>query len=414
MTITAWDERPYDIIIFGATSFVGQILTRYMAQTYGLGQGLNWAIAGRSPEKLKALTDGLNIAQADLRVLTGDAADAAFLNDLAAQTKVIITTVGPYALYGGPLVEACVAQGTDYCDLTGEVQWINRMLPLHHDNARQTGARIVHTCGFDCIPTDLGVHFLQRRAMEKFGAPANDIKMRVHALKGGMSGGTAASMVNMMKELGENPELRSVLTDHYSLVPDTALQGPAQKEPGLLKRDPVTGAWTVPFVMAGIDTRVVHRTNALSGLSYGTDFTYEEAMMVGNGLRGAVGGAGFAAGMAVFLGLAAFSPTRTLLEKFVLPKPGEGPSPEAQEAGHYDIRFYGTTAAGETITVKVTGDRDPGYGSTAKMLGEAALCLLRDVDRSATGGGLLTPAFAMGDALVDRLIKNAGLTFEVV
>ena len=414
MTISNWNERPYDVIIFGATSFVGQILTRYMLKTYGLGQGLNWAVAGRSQTKMQSLKDELQIASADLPVLVGDAADSAFVNDIASKARVIITTVGPYALYGSPLVEACVKQGTDYCDLTGEVQWMNRMIPLHHDAAAGSGARIVHTCGFDCIPTDLGVHFLQRKAKERFGAPVTDIKMRVHGMKGGMSGGTAASMVNMMKEAGKDPSLRSVLADHYSLVPDSALKGPAQKDPGLLGRDPVTGSWIVPFVMAAIDTRVVHRSNALSGMSYGKNFTYEEAMIVGDGIGGAIGGAGFSAGAAAFMGLAALSPTRTLLEKFVLPKPGEGPSPEAQENGYYDIRFYGTTAAGETITAKVTGDRDPGYGSTAKMLGESALCLLRDVDRGQTGGGVFTPAYAMGDALIERLVKNAGLTFDIV
>lgn len=414
MTVTNWEERPYDIIIFGATSFVGQILTRYMLNSYGLGQGLNWAIAGRSESKLKELTDGLGIVSADLPALVGDAADPAFLNDIASKTRVIITTVGPYALYGNEMVEACAKQGTDYCDLTGEVQWMNRMIPAHTATAKETGARIVHTCGFDCIPTDLGTHFLEREAMARFGKPANDIKMRVHGMRGGLSGGTAASMVNMMKEAGEDPSLRAVLADHYTLVPDDAPKGPLQKDPGVLSKDPVTGSWIAPFMMAGIDTRVVHRSNALSGMSYGTDFTYEEAMIVGDGIKGALGGAAMAVGMGAFLGLAAFGPTRKLLEKFVLPKPGEGPSPEAQENGYYDIRFYGTTAAGESINAKVTGDKDPGYGSTAKMLGESALCLLRDVDRSKTGGGFFTPASAMGDALIERLRKNAGLTFDII
>lgn len=414
MTVTNWNDRPYDIIIFGATSFVGQILTRYMLQSYGTGQGLNWAIAGRSAAKLSTLTDGLGPEAADIPSLIGDASDTAFLNDLAAKTKVIITTVGPYALYGNEMVAACAAQGTDYCDLTGEVQWMNRIIPQYFDQAKETGARIVHTCGFDCIPTDLGTHFLQREAMKQFGQPATDVKMRVHGMKGGMSGGTAASMINMMKEAGNDPSIRPILADHYSLVPAGAPKGPQQKDPGLLSRDPVTGAWIAPFMMAGIDTRVVHRSNALSGMSYGTDFTYEEAMIVGNGIGGALAGAATGIGMAAFMGLAALSPTRTLLEKYVLPKPGEGPSPEAQENGYYDIRFYGTTKAGQKISAKVTGDRDPGYGSTAKMLGESALCLLRDVDRGQTGGGIFTPAYAMGDALIERLVKNAGLTFEII
>ncbi|MEN8722179.1 MAG: saccharopine dehydrogenase NADP-binding domain-containing protein [Alphaproteobacteria bacterium] len=414
MPVTNWDERPYDIIIFGATSFVGQILTSYMHKNYGLGQGLKWAIAGRSQDKMTTLMGDLNIDSADLPALVGDAADLDFLNDIAAQTRVIITTVGPYALYGSPMVEACAKQGTDYCDLTGEVQWMNKMIPLHNDTAKQSGARIVHTCGFDCIPTDLGVHFLQEQALKQFGQPVSDVKMRVHGMKGGMSGGTAASMVNMMKEAGKDPSLRKVLSDHYSLLPADAPRGPEQNNPGMLQRDTVTDSWIAPFMMAGIDTRVVHRSNALSGMSYGADFLYEEAMLVGSGVRGALAGAGMGVGMAAFLGLAALPPTRALLEKFVLPKPGEGPSPKAQEEGYYDIRFYGTTKDGQTITTQVTGDRDPGYGSTAKMLGESALCLLKDVDRNATGGGVFTPSYAMGDALRERLIKNAGLTFEVL
>lgn len=413
MPVTNWNDRPYDIIIFGATSFVGQILTSYMAKTYGLGQGVNWAVAGRSQSKIDGLLGDLNIRSEDLPSIVGDASDVDFLNDLAAKTKVMITTVGPYALYGDQVVAACAAQGTDYCDLTGEVQWMARMIPQHFETAKETGARIVHTCGFDCIPTDVGTHFLEREAMKKFGAPATDIKMRVHGMKGGMSGGTAASMINMMKEAGKDPSLRGLLADHYSLVPKDAPKGPEQKDPGI-GRDPVTGSWIAPFVMAGIDTRVVHRSNYLKGNAYGTNFKYEEAMIVGDGARGALAGVATGVGMGAFMGLAALGPTRNLLEKYVLPKPGEGPSPEAQEAGYFDIRFYGTTDAGDQIAAKVTGDRDPGYGSTAKMLGESAMCLLRDVDRATTGGGIFTPSYAMGDALIERLTKNAGLTFDLI
>jgi len=413
MSVTNWDDRPYDIIVFGATSFVGQILTNYMAKSYGFGQGLKWAIAGRSSDKIGGLMADLKIKAEDLPVFVGDASDSDFLNDIASKTRVIITTVGPYALYGNEMVAACAKQGTDYCDLTGEVQWMNRMIPQYVDQAKETGARIVHTCGFDCIPTDVGTHFLQREAMAKFGKPATDVKMRVHGMKGGASGGTIASMINMMKEASNDRSLRKVLSDHYALVPAEGQTGVTQKDPGLGK-DEITGSWIAPFVMAGIDTRVVHRSNYLKGNAYGTNFKYEEAMIVGDGARGAVAGAVTGVGMAAFMGLAALSPTRNLLEKYVLPKPGEGPSPEAQENGYFDIRFYGTTDSGDKIAAKVTGDRDPGYGSTAKMLAESALCLLRDVDRSKTGGGIFTPAYAMGDALINRLVKNAGLTFDLI
>lgn len=405
----------HHLVVFGATSFVGQILTRHLYQRHGVGGAVSWAIAGRSQAKLEELRASLGAGAAALPLLLADAADEAALQRLCAQAKVIVSTVGPYALYGSPLVKVCAETGTDYCDLTGEVQWIQRMITAHEATAKRTGARIVHCCGFDSIPSDLGVHVLQSAALARFGAPATRVKLRIKSLRGGFSGGTVASLMNVMREVANDPALRKILTDPYAVAP--ALSGPRPKrqpEVRLAEYDADAKSWLAPFVMAAINTRIVHRSNALSGGRYGTDFTYDEAVMSGAGLKGRATATAMALGLGGFVALAAIPPTRWLLEQYVVPKPGEGPSPAAQESGFYDIRFHGRTAAGETLRAKVTGDRDPGYGSTGKMLGEAAACLAFDVPKDKLGGGFWTPATAMGDALVARLQQHAGLTFDVL
>lgn len=405
----------HHLVVFGATSFVGQILTRHLFQRHGVGGAVSWAIAGRSQAKLEELRTSLGAGAAALPLLLADAADEAALQRLCAQAQVVVSTVGPYALYGSPLVKVCAETGTDYCDLTGEVQWIQRMIAAHEATAKRTGARIVHCCGFDSIPSDLGVHVLQSAALARFGAPATRVKLRIKSLRGGFSGGTVASLMNVMREVAKDASLRKILTDPYVIAP--ALSGPRPKrqpEVRLAEYDEDAKSWLTPFVMAAINTRIVHRSNALSGGRYGTDFSYDEAVMSGAGLKGRATATGMALGLGGFVALAAIPPTRWLLEQYVVPKPGEGPSPAAQESGFYDIRFHGRTAAGETLRAKVTGDRDPGYGSTGKMLGEAAACLAFDVPKDKLGGGFWTPATAMGDALVARLQQYAGLSFEVL
>lgn len=407
-------QPAFHIVVFGATSFVGQILSRYLLERHGVGGAVRWAIAGRSQDKLNALKQDLGGDAAKLPTLVADAADTAALKALCAQTAVVASTVGPYALYGSPLVEVCAATGTDYCDLTGEVQWIARMIAAHEATARRTGARIVHCCGFDSIPSDLGVHFLQVNARQQFGTPAQRVKLRIAKLRGGFSGGTVASLMNVMREVGADPSLRKVFTNPYVLCDAAASGRPKQPEVRMPEYEADANSWLAPFVMAAINTRVVHRSNALSAFSYGTDFVYDEAMMTGKGVKGRLSATGMTMGLGGFVGLAALPPTRWVLERFVVPKPGEGPSPEAQAAGFYDFRFFGSTAEGQSLTVKVTGDRDPGYGSTAKMLGEAAACLAFDVDKSACAGGMWTPATALGDPLIKRLTEHAGLRFELL
>jgi short subunit dehydrogenase-like uncharacterized protein len=357
------------------------------------------------------LRDSLGADAADLPLLLADAADEASLRALCESTRVVVSTVGPYALHGEPLVSACAQTGTDYCDLTGEVQWIRRMIERHEAQARQSGARIVHCCGFDSIPSDLGVHFLQGQARQQFGVPCQRIKMRVKAMRGGMSGGTVASMLNLVKEASASPALRKELADPYSLCPPATAARVRQPDVQSAQFDADFNAWVAPFVMSGINTRIVQRSNALAG-SYGADFTYDEAVLTGGGLKGRLGGFAAATGTAAFMLAAAVAPVRSVLERWVLPKPGDGPSPEAQRTGFFDLRFIGKTADGRSLRAKVTGDRDPGYGSTGKMLGQAAACLALDIDKTGIAGGFWTPATIFGDRLVQRLIAHAGLTFE--
>jgi short subunit dehydrogenase-like uncharacterized protein len=406
--------RSRDVVAFGATSFVGKILSSYLLEEFGTHGKLKWAAAGRSKTRLQELRDSLGTKAAKLPLVVADAADGPSLRKLCASTRVVVSTVGPYALHGEPLVRACAESGTDYCDLTGEVQWIRRMLQRYEATARESGARIVHCCGFDSIPSDMGVYFLQREARSRSGAPCTRIKMRVKAMRGGFSGGTVASLMNLVKEASVNPALRKELADPYSLCPAGSAPAVRQPEVRSAQLDPDFGAWVAPFLMGAINTRIVHRTNALSGHAYGNDFVYDEAMLMGRGPRGALAAAATAVGLAGFMVAGAIDPLRAALERFVLPKPGEGPSPEAQRKGFFDLRFVGTMADGRQIRCKVTGDRDPGYGSTGKMLGQAAACLALDVDKAATPGGFWTPATIFGDRLLQRLTDHSGLKFEVV
>ncbi|MFO8141751.1 MAG: saccharopine dehydrogenase NADP-binding domain-containing protein [Marinobacter sp.] len=405
-------QADFDLVVFGATSFVGEILTRYLAEHYGAGGDVKWAIAGRSEGKLKALKDGLGASAAKLPIILADAADDDALAAMCRQTRVVISTVGPYALFGEPLVKACVATGTDYCDLAGEVQWIRRMVERYEEQAKQTGARIVHCCGFDSIPSDMGVWFLQQQAEELFGQPCQDVRMRVKVAKGGLSGGTVASMINVAKEAGADPKLRKELANPFSICPEGHRSKARQPNLKTAEYDKDFGVWLAPFVMGAINTRVVHRSNAMQNARYGMEFTYDEAMMTGKGPKGRLTAYGITAALGAFLTASAIKPSRWVVEKLV-PKPGEGPSPEDQENGFYDLRFIGRTQDGKTIITKVTGDRDPGYGSTAKMLGEAGLCLAFDTDET-TKGGFWTPASALDGKLLDRLTSKAGLTFEVL
>jgi short subunit dehydrogenase-like uncharacterized protein len=400
--------------VFGATSFVGQILTRYLLDEFGTQRRLRWAIAGRSGSKLEALKHSVGPQGADLPVALADAADEVALGKLCDQTSVVVSTVGPYALYGEPLVKVCAESGTDYCDLTGEVQWIRRMLHAYERTARKSGARIVHSCGFDSIPSDLGVFYLQQQARQRFGHPCTQVKMRVKAMRGGFSGGTVASMMNFIKEAAGNPAMRKEVANPYALCPEGYGSRLRQPNVKFAEHDPDFDAWVAPFVMSAINTRIVQRSNALSKLAYGANFRYDEAMLTGRGLKGRLAAAAVGSALAGFMVAGIIAPMRHALERFVLPGPGEGPSPDAQASGFYDFRFFGKTDDGRSLRVKVTGDRDPGYGSTAKILGQAGACLALDIGKSDTPGGFWTPATIFGDRLVRRLKAHSGVTFDVI
>jgi len=405
-------EQQRHLTVFGATSFVGQILTRYLYGRFGTDGDLRWAIAGRSEKKLRELHGSLYPKAAKLPQIVANAGDEKALREMCAESRVVISTVGPYALYGEPLVKICANTGTDYCDLTGEVQWIRRMIRKYEGAARASGARIVHCCGFDSIPSDLGVHFLQKHAMQKYGRTCPRVKLRVKAMRGGASGGTIASLLNVVKEASDDAEVRRELANPYSLCPDGYTPQLRQPNISLAEYDTDFKSWIAPFVMAAVNTRIVHRTNALSKQAYGADFRYDEAVLRGDGFKGRAAATSMGAGLGAFMAAAAVPPTRWVLERF-LPGPGEGPSPEEQRNGFFDIRIFGRTE-GHTLQVKVTGDRDPGYGSTGKMLGQAGACLALDTPKANTPGGFWTPATIFGDRLIDRLTRYSGLRFEVV
>jgi short subunit dehydrogenase-like uncharacterized protein len=401
-------DQKFDVIVYGASSFVGQIMTRYMHEQFADGS-ISWAIAGRSKSKLETLSKDIGLS--DIEILVADASDESALKMMCERGKVVISTVGPYALYGDTLVKVCAESGTHYCDLTGEPQWIRKMQDRYESVAQKTGALIVHCCGFDSIPSDLGVHFLQQHALKKFGQTCSQINMRVAKLKGGASGGTIASIINMVKEAAGDAELRRQLKDPYSLCPPDHSFSARQRDVKMAY-DEEYDSWIAPFVMAAINTRVVHRSNAMTGNNYGTDFLYEEAMVTGKDGRGKRMARATAWGMNAFMVGLAIPPVRWLLENHILPKPGEGPSEKEQLEGEYDLRFFGKTSAGDKIKCRVTGDRDPGYGSTAKMLAQAAACLAQDVPEGAVGG-FWTPASILGDKLIERLREHAGLTFDL-
>ena len=405
-------NKELDLIVFGATSFVGKIICRYLANER-IEPNFSWAMAARSEEKLESLRATLGSGAEHIPIIVAESFDKAALAALCDRTAVVLSTVGPYALYGEALVEACVAAGTDYCDLTGESQWMKRMISRYSDQARLSGARIVHACGFDSLPSDLGVKFLQQQAQARFGEPCSTVKMRVKAMKGGASGGTIASGVNAFKEAASDPAVRKEMKDWYSLCPE-AHRNTAKQRHVNMEYDEDFKSWVGPFIMASVNTRVVLRTNALLNEQYGRQFYYDEGSLTGTGDAGRKAAKRVALGTKLFGAVLMLTPLQWLALKFFLPKPGEGPSPDEQRAGFFDLRFFGRTESGEEVRVKVTGDRDPGYGSTAKMIAQAAISLRRDVDKSQLEGGFWTPGSAFGEALLLRLQTSAGLTFEVV
>ena len=399
-----------DVVVFGATGFTGRLVAEYLQSTYGVGGEVEWAMAGRSLDKLTRVRSLIGAPQA-LPLLVADADDAASLARLVSQAKVVITTVGPYQRHGQALVSACAHAGTDYVDLCGEPGWMAQMIPRLEEPARTSGARIVFSCGFDSIPFDLGVVFLQDAAQRRFGRPLCGVRGRVRVLKGGFSGGTMASALATIEQTGRDPALARLIADPFALTP--GFRGPPQPEGDSAAYDASAKSWTGPFVMAPINTKNVHRTNALRGHPWGRDFVYDERMLTGDGLLGEQRARAMVRTARLQNAVLGFALTRYLVGRFALPQPGEGPSRRDRDTGRYEILFIGETASGRTLRAAVEGDRDPGYGSTSKMISESALCLVEDVDRTMTPGGVWTPGAAMGMVLVRRLQARAGLSFAV-
>jgi short subunit dehydrogenase-like uncharacterized protein len=405
------DRRSYDIVVCGATGFTGRLVIEYLVRNYAQGGVLRWAAAGRNAGKLQQVLSDIAGPDHAIPLIVADSDDRSSMKSLARSTRVVLTTVGPYAKFGTPLVEACVDSGTHYCDLSGEPQWIRRMIDAYQPDARASGSRIVHSCGFDSIPSDFGVWFLQREALRLHGRPCRQVRMLVRAMKGGASGGTIASMTQAMDEARADRNVARILVDPYSLNPEGERQGPDQRDQTGVIYDSTARTWTAPFIMAGINTRIVRRTNALSAYLYGKDFRYSEAVMSGPGPAGWSKAAAMTAGLGAFMLANSHRLTRSLLVSRLLPEPGEGPSRKERNSGYFKLVFFGTQADGNALRATVTGDRDPGYGSTSKMLGESAVCLA--MDSLPVGGGFWTPVSAMGEALYRRLIEKAGIAFEL-
>lgn len=419
------DERRYDIVLWGATGFAGQLVAEYLADRYT--EDLNWAIAGRNPEGLAAVREDLaeiNSRWESLDLLIGDAFDPESLHDIAEQTTVVCSTVGPYAEYGSDLVAACVDQRTHYCDLAGEVHWMQRMIDEHHERARERGVSIVHSCGIDSIPSDIGTLLIQNYAQEEFGTPCSRVRTYVTSptfdlseMADAFSGGTMASMSGLYAARADDPQARRAIDNPYSLAPVGERTGPdggVQLRPAY---DALTDQWTAPFVMATVNEKIVRRTNAVLDYPWGQDFQYSETTPTGDGISGAAVAIGKAAGLGAFIGVMSVKPLRKLADKHLLPDAGEGPTRETIEAFWFTVRLVGAGKApdsGDSFTVEgtVTGDRDPGYGSTARMLAESAMCLATGEIDTQLEGGVLTPASGIGLPLIDRL-ETCGMTFSV-
>lgn len=375
----------FDIVIYGATGFTGRLVAEYLASRYGAARDFRWAMAGRSADKLAQVRDEIGAAAADIPLVVADAADAASLRAMVDRTAIVVTTVGPYMLYGSELVAACAATGTDYLDLAGESVWMSQMIEAHETAAKRSGARILHSCGFDSIPFELGVYFTQSLAKAKLGHTVPRIKGRVAGLRGTLSGGTAASGRATRDAVQKNPALMKVLFDPFALTP--GFRGPEQPRGDKVEQDADLGSQVGPFMMAPINSKNIHRSNFLQGHAYGTDFVYDEMAVVTPG------------------GATEFS----LPDAASGPKPGEGPGKEEREAGFYDLTFIGIDRDGRQVRAAVHGEKDPGYGSTSMILAETAICLLRN--GSKVPGGFWVPAAALGQDLLARLQANAGLTF---
>ena len=412
--------REIDVLLYGATGFTGQLVAEHLARR-AADEGLAWALGGRSRAKLEQVRAHLaatDEALAALPLLIADSKDRAALDAIVARTKVVLTTVGPYTQYGLELARSCAAHGTSYCDLTGESNFVRRVIDECHADAKRTEARIVHCTGYDSIPSDLGTHLAFDFAQQRFGEGLQWVKCFTGRTKGAVSGGTVASMIAIAETAKNDREVRRILLDPHGLDPvrPPRSKDPVEQDQRSARFDPDLDRWTAPFVMAAINTRIVRRSHALlrdeDGKGYGPAFKYNEAMGLGRGAKGFATAAAITAGIGGFFAAVSFGPSRKALARAVLPKPGEGPSRDAIENGHFEMHVLALTESGKRLRGRVAGNSDPGYGETAKMIGESAICLAKDGARLMPRYGVLTPATAMGMRLVERL-RKVGMTFDM-
>ncbi len=404
-------ERDLDVVLFGATSFVGRLTAEYLARA--APPEARVALAGRSRERLQALQASLGGRAAEWPLLLADSTDAGSIAALAGGARVVATTVGPYRRYGLPLLEACARAGTHYADLTGEVLFMRETAERFDAIAAQSGARVVHGCGFDSIPSDLGVLLLHEALTADGAGELEETTLVVRAMKGGVSGGTVASLKGTIDDARRDPGLAGVLADPYSLSPDREREPRLGPEGDLrgVQHDRELGMWLGPFIMGSINTRVVRRSNALQDWAYGPRFRYREVMGFGSGPMAPVRAGAIAGGVGALTAGLSLGPVRAVLDR-ILPSPGEGPGERQRERGFFRIEIHARTSIGARYVCRVAAQGDPGYKATAVMLGESALCLALDGERLPARAGVLTPATALGDALVERL-RRAGQSFEV-
>lgn len=407
----------YDLVIMGATGFTGKLVVEYLIENYGVeNEEFTWAIAGRDKNKLERLRSSFKYIDSNsnkIPRLVVDSHDTNSLDKMTSISRLVISTVGPYLKFGEALVESCVKNGTHYCDLTGEVPFIRKSIDAFDIKAKKNNCRIVHSCGFDSVPSDIGVLLLQMDSLKRFDKPCDEVNLYVRSIRGGLSGGTIDSMISIFKYMGSNPGHRKLLKSPFSLNPRESLKNntwqPILKS---VKWDDDIQRWLCPFIMAGFNSRIVMRTNAITDYRYGIDFKYSEVSSYKKGLSG------FLKAVVMFIGLVLIQislkvrPLLWFLRKFFLPSPGEGPSKEIRDNGFFELEIIGSMDNIKKIRLTVTGEGDPGYSATAKMITESALSILLNQDRIPKVSGVLTPAAGIGVVLAERL-NDKGFNFSI-
>ncbi|MGY8782284.1 MAG: saccharopine dehydrogenase family protein [Fidelibacterota bacterium] len=407
----------YDLIVMGATGFTGKLVIEYLIQNYGVhNKQFSWAIAGRNQEKLndvKASFYNLDPHVKEIPTFIADSHNSKLLDEMTSICRLVISTVGPYLKYGLLLVESCVKNGTDYCDLTGEVPFIRQSIDLFHKKAKMNQCRIIHSCGFDSIPSDIGVLMLQNDSIQKNDKPYGKIDLYVKSIGGGFSGGTIESMINISRYIDSKPQLKNILSNPFALNPKEHMKNSThQSSLKTIKWSKKINRWVCPFIMSGINTRIVRRSNAINNFFYGEGFKYSEVYSFKKGIKGLLSAFIMFLGLIILKISISFSPFLWVLRKFYFPQPGDGPSKKDRENGFFKLVLVGYINDSKNKSLIITGDRDPGYGATAKMITESALSILLEPESIPQNYGVLTPATGIGMILVDRL-KNKGIKFNL-